>query len=252
MVARALASFLAAIGFFTVLPAPGAERLRPGRTADAMVWLPAVGFLLGGVLALVDLGLRAVFPPWAGAALLLAAWTTLTGALHLDGFLDACDGLLAARPPRDRLEILRDPHAGSFAVVGGICLLAAKFASLAELPAADRTLALLVVPALARGAVVFAVRAFPYARAGSGLGRLFRDGLSWSRVAAAAAVAIGAATIVLGWIGAATAGFVWLAATLLGWWSTRRIGGLTGDVYGAVVEVGEVGALLFVLAVGGG
>jgi adenosylcobinamide-GDP ribazoletransferase len=251
MVCDLYASFLLAVQFLTIVPVRSVGAATPARMARATTWFPVVGLLLGGVLALVDVGLRAVLPPLVSAGLLLGLWVALTGALHLDGFLDACDALLAARSPRERLEILRDVHAGSFAIVGGICLLIVKFALLAELPTTFRAPTLLVVPALSRAAVVYAVRAFPYARPGGGLGSLFRERLAWTHVTAAAAVAVVAASIALGWIGLAAAAFVWLATVTVALWVRRRIPGLTGDVYGAVNELAEVGGLLVVLLIAG-
>jgi len=252
MVADLFGALLAAVRFLTVVPVRAGDRFDSVRLSQAMVWFPVVGFLLGGTLAVADLGLRAVLPAWAGAGLLLALWVALTGALHLDGFLDSCDGLFAARSPRERLEILRDPHTGSFAVAGGICLLLVKFGLLVELPAVGRSLTLLVVPGMSRAAAVYAARAFPYARAGPGLGRSFREELRWSQVFVAAAAAVGVATLALGWAGLAAVALVWVLTTFVGRWAVGRLGGLTGDVYGAIVELTEVGALVFLLAVSKG
>jgi adenosylcobinamide-GDP ribazoletransferase len=221
--------------------------ITPRLTARAMAWFPVVGLMLGGVLALADVGLRALFPPLVGAALLLATWVVLTGALHLDGLLDCCDGLLAARPPEKRLEILRDTRVGAFAVVGAVCLLLVKFAALVELAPDHRISALLAIPALARAAMVYAARAYPYARSGPGLGRLFREALTWREVAFAAAVAVAAAGLALGTLGLALALCVLLMTVAIAWWVRRRIPGLTGDVYGAINELTEVGALLCLL-----
>jgi adenosylcobinamide-GDP ribazoletransferase len=241
---------LLALQFLTAIPVRVSGEIGPRLTAQAMAWFSVVGLMLGAVLALFDVGLRAVFPPAVGAALLLAAWVALTGALHLDGFLDCCDGLLAARPPERRLEILRDTRVGAFAVVGAICLLLVKFAALLELPVGYRMAALLVIPALSRAAMVYAARAYPYARSEPGLGQLFREGLTWREVIVAAAVAILAAGLALGVAGLALALCVWLMTVTIAWWVRRRIPGLTGDVYGAIDELAEVGALLCLLVVG--
>jgi adenosylcobinamide-GDP ribazoletransferase len=243
-------SLLLALQFLTAIPVRVSGEITPRLTARAMAWFSAVGLMLGGVLALVDVGLRAFFPPLVGAALLLATWVALTGALHLDGFLDCCDGLLAARPPEKRLEILRDRHTGAFAVVGAICLLLVKFAALVELAPRYRAGALLAIPALTRAAMVYAARAWPYARSGPGLGRLFREALTWREVAIAAVVAVAAAELALGALGLALALGVWLLTVLVAWWVQRRIPGLTGDVYGAINELAEVGALLGLLVAG--
>lgn len=240
-------AFLLALQFLTSIPVRISGEITARLMARSMACFSVVGLMLGGVLALVNVGLHALFPPLVGAALLLAVWVALTGALHLDGFLDCCDGLLVAKSPEKRLEILRDTRVGAFAVAGAICLLLVKFAALLELSPDRRTAALLVIPALTRAAMVYAARAYPYARQAPGLGQLFRDGLTWREVLVAAAVAVAAAGLALGVIGLALALCVWLMTVAISWWVQRRIPGLTGDVYGAINEVTEVGALLCLL-----
>ncbi|MGB7538383.1 MAG: adenosylcobinamide-GDP ribazoletransferase [Anaerolineales bacterium] len=245
-----MTSFLLALQFLTAIPVRVSGEITPLRMGRAMAWFSVVGLILGAILAFADRALSFLFPPSVGAALLLAVWVALTGALHLDGFLDCCDGLLAVKPPEERMEILRDPRVGAFGVVGAVCLLLLKFTALLELPSAVRPFALLVTPALARAAMVYAARAYPIARPGPGLGRLFREGLTWREVAWAGAIAITAAGLALGFGGLALALGVWLMTAGIAWWVRRRIPGLTGDVYGAINELTEVGALIFVLAAG--
>ena len=240
-------SFLLALQFLTIIPVRTPDVIHPRLMGRAMAWFPVVGLMLGALLALSNWALDILFPPAVSAAVLVATWVGLTGGLHLDGFLDCCDGLLAAKSPAERLEILRDSHVGAFAVVGAVCLLLLKFAALMELPAGIRPAALLVIPALTRAAMVYAARAYPYARPDPGLGQLYRQGLTWRQVALAAATAVAAAGLVLGFTGLALALMVWLLAALIAWWVQRRIPGLTGDVYGAINELTKVGALLFLL-----
>lgn len=242
-------SFLVALQFLTPIPVRIRGKITPRMMGRAMAWFPVIGLILGGVLVTVDLVSRILFPPLVGTALLLVTWVALTGALHLDGFLDCCDGLLAAKPPEKRLEILRDTRVGAFAVVGAICLLLLKFAALLELPIEQRATSLLVIPALTRAVMVYAARAYPYARPGPGLGQLFRAGLTWREVTIAAVIAVAAAGLALGPTGLALALCVWLLAAGLAWLVQRRIPGLTGDVYGAINELAEVGALLTLLVV---
>lgn len=244
MVDRVLMPFLVAMKFLTVIPVPISVEVTPRRMGQAMVWFPVIGLMIGGILALVDWTLGLLFPPLVSAGLLLATWVALTGALHLDGFLDCCDGLLASTSPEQRLAILRDSHAGAFAIVGAVCLLLIKFTLLVELPSAYRGTTLLVVPALTRAAMVYTARAFPYARTGPGLGQLFRDGLTWRQVLVAVAIAVVAAGAALKWIGLVLVFSVWLLTVGIASWVRRRIPGLTGDVYGAINELTEAGALL--------
>jgi len=240
-------SFLLALQFLTVIPVRISGEITPRLMGRTMVWFPIIGLMLGSILAAADLGLRLLFPETVSAALLLCVWVALTGALHLDGFLDCCDGLLVAKPAEKRLEILRDTHVGAFAVVGAVCLLLLKFTLLLELPADRRFAALLVIPTLTRAVMVYAARAYPYARPGPGLGQLFREGLRWREVILAALFAL-----VVAWLGMQVTGLllalgIWLLALGIAWWVQRRIPGLTGDVYGALNEVAEVGALACLL-----
>ncbi len=246
-----LRSLLVALQFLTVVPVPVSGEIEPPTMGRAMAWFPVVGLVLGGLLALADAAGRALFPPAVNAALILSLWAALTGGLHLDGLMDCCDGLLAARSPARRLEILRDTHVGAFAVVGAVCLLLLKFALLLDLPEPGRTPALLAIPALSRAAMTYAARAYPYARPGPGLGQLFRQGLTWRQVLVAGAVAVGVAGLALGPAGLGAALWVWLMTVGIAALARRRIPGLTGDVYGAINELTEVGGLLFVLLLEG-
>ena len=88
-------------------------------TASARAYFPLVGLALGGILAGLDFAAREALPPLVVGALLLLALLLLTRALHTEGFLDSCDGLFGGYTPERRLEILRDPHVGAFAVIGG-------------------------------------------------------------------------------------------------------------------------------------
>src|SRR5512137_1301144 len=158
---------LVALQFLTVAPLP-ARLFTPLEMGRAVGYFPMVGALLGCVLALLDRGLNAVWPASVASALVLAAWVGLTGALHLDGFLDTCDGLLGGHSPEERLRIMRDERVGAFAVTGGVLLLLVKYAALAALP--GRAPALILAPTLGRWGMALAIAAFPYARP-EGLGR---------------------------------------------------------------------------------
>src|SRR5262245_32285816 len=127
-------SFLVALAFLTILPVRFRTPPGPAEVARSGLWYPVVGGLLGAALggwtALLMLWDR---PPQVSAFLVLLAWVVLTGALHLDGFCDLCDGLFGGRTPEDRLRILKDPHLGTFGLAGGVLLLLGKFVLLGEL-----------------------------------------------------------------------------------------------------------------------
>ena len=169
-----------AIGFLTVLPvAP----VHVGPMGPARAYFPLVGLGLGGLLAGLDVAASQVLPPPVVGALLIAALLVLTRAIHTEGFLDACDGLLGGNDREARLAILRDSHVGAFAVVGGASLLLLKWTLLVGIPAAERTALLVLFPCLSRFAMVITMeRLSLYPSAGIGHGVSGRIQLASTRV----------------------------------------------------------------------
>ena len=167
--------------------------------------------------------------------------------------MDTCDALLGGFDRERRLEILRDPHVGAFAVVGVVCLLLVKLAALTALPEGSRTSVLILFPCLSRAAMLLVMELFPYARR-EGLGTPFTSGEGRFGLWLGLPVAAVAAVALTGLPGLALAALAALAAATawaVGAWATRLLGGVTGDIYGAVNEIAEVAVLgLAVLVLG--
>jgi adenosylcobinamide-GDP ribazoletransferase len=192
--------------------------------------------------------LRVALPAQVAAVLVLAAWAVLTRGLHLDGFLDTCDGLFGGFTPERRLEILRDSRVGAFGVIGGVMLLLAKYAAISTL--GERTAALLLAPVLGRLALSMAIVLFPYARQ-EGLGRDIKDHAGWLQVVLAGSLALAAVWLIgqlPGLVALAIAGASMLVVAL---WVQRLIPGLTGDIYGAMCELVELVVLIYWLVAEG-
>jgi adenosylcobinamide-GDP ribazoletransferase len=232
---RALRACAGAIAYFTVIPLGRAA----GTTAPdayALSFLPIVGALVGAIAG--GIGYAALFflhVNWAFAV----AWALtigLTGAIHVDGFLDACDGLLVTASPERRLEIMTDPRHGTFAVAGMAIVTVFWLIALAPIAPERLPLVLAWSGALARLAVLPNAWVFPYGRAGA-MAATFT-----SRPSVVLVVLSFVAVEALAWYVAPLAIGVSLAG---GWWSSRRLGGgITGDVYGASIVMVEVLALL--------
>ncbi len=171
----------------------------------------------------------------------------LTRGLHLDGFMDTCDALGGGHDRERRLEILRDPHVGAFAVIGVVFLLVIKCSALAALPAESRFWGIVVVPCLSRWAILVVMGRFPYVRR-EGLGTPFVRAEGATRVMIAGLAVAGTVAVALaGPLGLVLVGAAGLVAWVVGSWAARLLGGVTGDIYGAVVEISEV--VMLVLAV---
>lgn len=227
-----------ALQFLTVVPP--IVRRAPSRAdlgaADA--FFPAVGLLLGLGLAGADRVLGGLVQPPVRDVLLVILLAAATGALHLDGFVDTFDGLFAPGGPGRRLEIMRDPRAGTFGVVAVVLLLSLKIVALGALVPELRTAGLVLAPCLGRWAIVAATWQFPYARK-EGLGRGFKDGIRPLHVAVAGATALLVVAWLAGGFGVAVLAGVSLGALALGNVMSARLGGLTGDTYGALCELTE-------------
>jgi adenosylcobinamide-GDP ribazoletransferase len=227
------------------LPLIPADQARPPGRAAAYYAL--VGLVLGFVLVGTVWLLNFFFPPQLSATVLLLVWAGFTGMLHLDGFMDACDGLLPPRDPAQRLEIMADSRVGAFGVVGVVLLLLLKFSGLVVLITETRYLALMAVPVLARWAMTWAMARYPVVRAG-GLAEFFRRGLGWPQLVVASAVAL---IVAIGWLGVTGLVLVavtWLITRLVAGLAEVRLGGLTGDIYGTICEVAETALLLTLVA----
>jgi adenosylcobinamide-GDP ribazoletransferase len=240
-----ITGFALAWRLLTVIPllfVPDDTEHSPGRAAG---YFPLVGLILGLLLAGVGHFFFSFLPEGLAAALLLALWAGLTGLLHLDGFMDSCDGLLPPRDPARRLEIMKDSRVGAFGVVGVILLLLIKFNALAALPTSYRLPILITTPVLARWAMTWAMARYPLART-EGLSVFFKTGLGWTQVGLASVVAIAVSVLLLGWLGVLLLTVTWLTTALIARLAMARISGLTGDVYGAICEVVEVMTMIVV------
>lgn len=244
---QGIAGFVAALRFLTIVPWPVRRPVTEADLGHAVAYLPAVGLVIGLLLAGVDRLAAVLLAPAVTGVLVLVVWALVTGALHLDGFLDSCDAWFGSRSVEERLRILRDEHVGAFAVIGGTLLVLLKYAAILAMP--RPSLALLLAPVLGRWGVVLAIAWFPYARA-AGSGSAMKEHAGWRQFVWASLFAVGLAFFVAGAVGLAaslaTVGIVWL----VGWSARHRFGGLTGDVYGALIELIEALALVLLGASG--
>jgi adenosylcobinamide-GDP ribazoletransferase len=237
--------FLAALTLLTLVRVPLPRATTARDHGAAVAWYPAVGYLLGGALALIDAGLRrTALSPFVIAVLLVATLALLTGFLHLDGLIDLCDAVFVQRTRAERLLIARDPRAGAFGVIGVVLLMSLKMALLAGPLTSPRPCVILCFPALARFVMAVAVVLLPAAHDPSGLGGAVKEHARTWTLPVAAIIALVPASALLRWDALALLAGALIGGAPVALLALRRLGGTTGDVYGAICECAEVGALL--------
>lgn len=224
---------LAAVAFLTRAP------IRTAFTAEEVGRASLVFPLVGVGIGFVQLGVWKLASPhltsFVTAVLVVAASAWLTRALHLDGLADFADGLGGGRTKDDALRIMKDARIGSFGAVALTLVLSAKVAAVDALVAPE---ALVLAPALSRWTPVALSYALPYARSGvsAPAGYVGKLELAGATLIAAGLVAL--------WDGALLAGAVVVVSLVVASVAKRRIGGVTGDVLGANIELGETAALV--------
>jgi adenosylcobinamide-GDP ribazoletransferase len=252
-----LASARAALGLFTILPVKPAAAIGRDQAARAVLWLPAVGLLLwlpaAGVLLAVQAGGHSGPRRLLAAALAVGVLTLLTGGLHLDGLADTADGLGSRRSRDEALAIMRRSDIGPFGVAALLFTVLVQISALATVaPGWPDAAALALAVVTGRTSVVLATGPGSPAARPDGFGALVAGATSArARTTAGAALLVAAtATAAAAWGGypavravvAVLAGMG--AGDLLRRLARRRLGGMTGDVFGAVVEVPATVVLL--------
>lgn len=240
----------AAIRFITVLPAGKSDSYHP----RAMIpFFPAVGLILGLILAVSDAIACRIFPLPVAAAIDVMVLAALTGALHLDGLADTADGLFSHRGRDTALSIMKDSRIGVMGAVALVCLLIAKYGAFSALPPCHghgwiRFLILLVVPGYARSSMLAGVYFLPYARPGGGTASdLFKQRLKLSEFWGVFLCVL--LSLLLGWQGAVILLFFCAVCAVLVYFYKKRINGITGDMLGAMCEITET--LLLIIAAAG-
>lgn len=233
--------FWSALAFLTRIPVP-AQWLHPDGWRNSPVFYPAVGGVIGLFLAGFDRLTEMWLPPWIHAVLVVGVWVRLTGGLHLDGLMDTADGMGANRDRERTLIIMKDSRVGAMGVLAALFVVLVKISAVHDMGLVS-TAALFSAPVAGRMAILWAMHVWPYAREG-GIGTDLKASLTRRRVAGAWAFGIVLLAVASGWLAVLPLAVtlvvtVWMARRVI-----RRIDGLTGDVYGAMVEVTEAAVLV--------
>jgi adenosylcobinamide-GDP ribazoletransferase len=244
-------AFRAGVSFLTRLPVliPIGER----DIAASIAWFPVVGALVGAVSGAVFLVAARWWPSQIAAILAVATSVVVTGAFHEDGLGDTADALGAASTGRDPRPVLKDPRLGTFGVLALVVDIGLRVACVATLTPRAGALALIGAHALARGVSAGAVVSARGASAG--LGSSYAALAPRWRGVVAVIVGTVIATVCIGIGGPIGLVIAGVAALMLVRWARRALGGVSGDVLGAIEQLGELSTLLVTVAIigrGGG
>ena len=237
---------LGAVSFLTRVPVGAGER-GAEELAGFVPWFPVVGVGVGLVVGGVYAGGSELVPPLPAAGVAVVAGICLTGAFHEDGLGDTADAFAGGWDRDSTVRILKDPRLGTFGVLAVAASLLLRVVAVAALAPGAALAALPAAHALSRAAAVATMTFLPPA-AETGLGASYALALSRRRALAGTLAGLAIALALLGppalWAAVAAA----VAAFALGRLATRRIGGVSGDVLGAIQQLGEVLTLLVAVA----
>ncbi|MDX8388144.1 MAG: adenosylcobinamide-GDP ribazoletransferase [Ghiorsea sp.] len=224
--------FISTWSFLTLFPWPRNSKTSPPQLA----MMPLVGLTLGFILYLTSL-IFSGLTPQVTTVIVLLLWLISTGFLHLDGLADLVDGLAASHRDKNKLlDVMKEPHIGSFAVVALILLILCKFVLLGSLAQADVWAGLLLIPAWARLGAAWWAESLP----------ALNDGLAnWCKKAGSANLMPW--FILLFVLSLIFQPMLMLAPLILWAWKAfleRQLQGMNGDCLGAGIEVCELGLLL--------
>lgn len=233
----------AALGFFTRLPIGSAPL--PPTFRGVIVWLPAVGLIVGAVVAAAVKSAGLFLPAALCGVIGCLTWVAVTGGLHLDGVADCGDGLIVEATRERRLEIMKDSRLGTFGGTALFFVLAFKIGALAELAGTTPDFVPLLLGCCLAGCVarcmVFVAMRVPTARPG-GLGEALHEGVTARHEAIALGLAVAVAAL-NGMRGLLALGAAALVGLFLLSAARKRLGGVTGDVFGCLVELTECAVL---------
>ncbi|MCX7708634.1 MAG: adenosylcobinamide-GDP ribazoletransferase [Clostridia bacterium] len=243
---RIFKRFLLMLQFLTTIPIKINLDVNEEDFGKGLVYAPVVGLVIGAILAGEYFVLSRILPQFITIVLIIISYILLTGGLHLDGLGDTFDGLFSNRSRERMLEIMRDSRVGTNAVLAIFGILAMNIAVLGSIKPDRLAFVLLLMPVAGRIGSLVGAGTSQYARRGEGLGKSFIDFCGRREVLIGNFIADLIFLAAMGWNGLGIAVFSAMSALVTAMIFSRRIGGATGDILGAVCEINQT---IFLLAV---
>lgn len=232
------------LSYVTCLPLSRIDFSEPLLLHGLSKYLPLAGLIIGTMLFTLNGALAmSKAEPIVSAFLLTVAWLILTNGLHFDGLMDTADGIFSHQSKERILEIMSDSRVGNFGAITGLIVLIGKLVTIYSLTGASLGACLIVIPAWSRWCELYAIGKFPYAKE-EGKGKVWHDTtvfptdlLKGAMPPLAVTAAFGLAGYPLVW----SAMFYCIGSGIIfSHIMNRKLGGQTGDTYGATVEMSEL------------
>ena len=232
--------FILMLQFLTRIPIHAALNVDQDDFAKGVVYFPIIGLITGGAGALVFYLAYGIFGAFVAALLSVFTNIAITGALHYDGLADSCDGLFSSRGKDRMLEIMRDSRIGAMGVIAVVFDILLKFAALISIPPKAAILAAFLAPVAAKSVVIVLMQFSRYARAEGGMGSLFISSKTYTRTFIGAALGMAIVIAILSYKGLLLLIPCFIAGFGVRSHAYSKIGGMTGDIFGAANEVCEI------------
>lgn len=242
-------SFLYAIQFLTTIPIKIKETAGE-KHSTAAVYFPLVGILLGLILVMLNLFLSYfISNPLVISVSVVISLIILTGGLHLDGLADTFDAFFSGKDRETLLEIMLQPHIGVMGALSLMSVILLKVSVLFALGPKVKNTALILMCVLSRWSLLLPLYLFPYARR-EGKAKEFFGALNFNEFVFITLLTLLFTVLIWNWKGL----FIFTAVSVFtfcfGRFANKKIGGITGDILGATLEIGEAIILLFCLWLG--
>ncbi len=233
-------SFLIALQFLTIIPVTHSYIANDKQLGHSSLFYPIIGLIIGSLLVFSTHWLSTL-PNQIQAAIVLILWVLLTGGLHLDGLADCADAWVGGLGSKQRsLDLMKDPAAGPIAVIVLVLILLLKWLLINQLIEQNASETLLLTPVLGRVAILILMLTANYIRP-DGMGKKIVDNLPQPAVKVNSLICILLGIYYLGFLAIS---FMIIILLIINYQSKKRLGGVTGDVYGAGVELVEIGILI--------
>jgi adenosylcobinamide-GDP ribazoletransferase len=237
-------SLVLAIQFLTRVPINIQIETKEDSFADSVLWFPVVGMIIGAFNALIYLLFAKVLDGILPIVCAVLANVCITGALHLDGLADTCDGIFSARKRDRMLEIMKDSRIGTNGALAIVFDILIRIAILLSISSDKVIWLIFAAPIASRALMPLLMKMSVYARAEGGMGGLFLGRQSWSRTLIAFMAGMLIVWLLLRFLGLAAFAGAMLVMILYRSYIYSKIQGMTGDTIGAGNEIAEIVFLL--------